>query len=225
MTKKKEENEPVEVAVYDRDMLQSKEVQPIATEDGHVIFVDNWGKFGAKVVVGDSAVLVSEPTLETARDKVHKNHLALKRKKNKKILAVPAFIYENQGSYWGADPGWWGEAFFRGVHSRTGELQYAKPDGSKEFGEGIYVFHRDDPACNKIAHLSEQIVDLRTQLSELQDELRPIIDAQREKMWAGSDQDQRYSSRPRPRTNDAQSANEIAEIIVANILKPKGEEK
>lgn len=200
-------SDSTDVVKYDRDMLDHKEVQPIATEDGHVITVNRYGKFCA--LIGD--VEISERTLEVAREKVHRTHLAQQVRKKKKTLAVPMFIYV-KGDY--NNPAWADDAFFRGVHAGTGALQWSKPDGSKGFCDDVWLFPRGCEIASRVKGYVERITIAQAKLDAVRDLLQPILKSQFAIMYGHR---VGYSQRPRLR-NNAEQANTMADEIVANVL-------
>lgn len=219
MTNKKKA-EPVEVAVYDRALLEHHEVQPVATQDGHTITVDSYGRFGA--ILGD--VTVSESTLEKAKERVHTSHLAQERKRKKKAMAVPAFILDRSTGGYGSGSDreeFCGEAFFRGVHAGHGALQYAHPDGTKAFSESVTVWPRGHRDAEEVLTQHRRMVHANAVASKAQKALGKLVKKQQDRMFRGMDLG--YGSKPKV-GNDAKKADELADTIVANVLTKPDED-
>lgn len=207
MSESKEEG--VGVVKYDRALLKANEVQPVKEVDGHAIVVNKYGQFAAKV----GEVDISGDRLREVEDKVHATHLALLRKKEKKVLAVPAFILnEDHGDRWH------GDAFFRGVHAGNGALQFTRPDGSNGFSDRVVVWPRDHEDIEKVRALADEIASLKEALAKAEGELRPLVEEQKGRMFRGLATG--WSKRPTVR-NDAAKANEIADAIVRNVLRER----
>ena len=208
-----EQQPSVEVVKYDRAMLEPNEVQPVSSQDGHTITVNRYGQFAAKV----GEVEVAAPTLEQAKDKVHRAHMAQQRKLRKKVLAVPAFILVNTEAEHFA-----GDAFFRGIHAGNGQVQWSLPDGSKGFSEKAVVFRRDTELRQEIVQLMDERAAARAIMKRTSARLSEIEKAQREIMlgqrpgWGRIHQGAYVH-------NDAEKANEIADMIVANALSRDAE--
>lgn len=215
--------EAVDVALYDRALLEHHEVQPVTTEDGHTITVDTYGKFGA--IMGD--VTITEPTLEKAREKVHTTHLAQERKRKKKAMAVPCVIFDPGGRFSTHKDATVSLAFFRGIHAGTGVIQYALPDGTKHNGEGIIVWPRGHKDAERVLALNERRHKLSTELDVIHAEMHELKQEQGPKMFSGTVKERGYShSFDRPRIhNNAALAQEVAEALVANVLTPEEEQE
>lgn len=203
MTDEKEES--VEVAKYDRAMLERTEVQPIAEEDGHTIFVDGWGRFGAKVAESE----IKGDTLHAVREKVHRAHMALKRKLGKKKVAKAAVIIggPDQDSFNGA-------GFFTGHHAGNGRLMWREPDGSKGSSDRATVFARDDEAVPPLLVLVAIAKEAKQKMDAARKEIRIVCDEQSKLMYKGENLG--YGRRPTCRS--IEQANQLTERILTNIF-------
>lgn len=204
-------SEGTEVTKYDRALLERTEVQPVTTQDGHTIVVNTLGRFEAKV--GD--VSISEYTLDKAEEKVHATHMALERNRRKKTMAVQCFVYD-AGQY---RYEYIGPAFFRGVHAGNGDLLYARPDGTKGRQDKLVVFpvKGGGESVERLRGLADEEVALRARLKEIRAAVDPILKEQQKKMYDG---DTFYLGYGSVRVhNDATRAQEVAERIVANVLR------
>lgn len=213
----------VQVAKYDRAQLTETEVQPIAEEDGHVIFVNSRGSFGAKVEEVD----LHAESMTEIRDKVHKAHMAMMRRRQKKTTAVPAVLHVNDEGPQLV------HGFFQGVHAGNGDFMYRLPTGdvgrSAQFN--CHVFHPDDPALPRLAEIVARQRELRAELDALHVEAFKLLGAQMQKMLKGVGKEHVEGYRMTARKvlrlghirNDAELALKFTEAIVANVLKPKEE--
>lgn len=209
-----ETKEPgIEVAKYDRAMLERHEVQPISSQDGHTIVVDSGGYFGAKV--GD--VEIRERTMEKVRERIHKTHMAQERRRKKKKIAAPCYVYLESGADRYIGPG-----FFRGVHAGNGDYLFSRPDGTTGRSEHAVFFPKrgGGETVDRLRELFDERARLQARIDEIDEETGPLVKAQTDAMEAAYKAQTRHY-RGRYIRNNQEAANDLAESVLA-VLKVKG---
>jgi len=204
------------LAIYDRGLLDSTEVQPVKIVDGYVITVNTRGTFAAKV----GEVDVATDTLEKAEEKVHAAYMRQQQKKRARVgkncFAVGGTAYQRKRG-----EALLGVCFFRGVHAGNGDLQFRKLDGSKVRVGDAAVFPLDHKDVGEIERLVKREADLEANLAAVRKGLDELVDAQKDIMLAGmEDHGLRAPSYGRfPKIqNDADRALVLTELIVENVF-------
>jgi hypothetical protein len=205
--------EPTGLAKYDRAMLESMEVQPIAEQDGYVITVNNRGYFMAVVEEGE----ITATTLENAKEKVHRHHMAQQKKKKVKT-GGPCFVVGSRKDGYSRAPVC-GDVFFRGVHAGHGALLFRWPDGSAFQSDAIAIFPADHPEKEQIKALFDEVARLEKALNAASRKLKRIEVAQQEKMYDGMDMGL-FGKTPHVR-NDAEKAFDATTAIMRNVFGKK----